>query len=125
MTSVATVVRGQIRRNRQRDPAIRRRVTAIATLLRSSFALHVLSMIELHVEAFIESCREVLQRWISALRVCVADQAHRNRGCCELSAMTIGAGFVTGKAWRCGVVSAFVTGIACDGTVSLARVQEL
>ena len=73
MTTVAAVMRRQIRRNRKSYSAVRRRVTAIATLRRSRFALVVLRVIELHVEAFIESRWKILERWIAALRVAVAN----------------------------------------------------
>jgi hypothetical protein len=84
-------------------------MTAIATLLRARVALHVLRVIELHVEALVESRRKAFQRRIPALRVGVANQTHRNRRGRKLSAMAVGAGLVTGKAWRRGVVGAFVT----------------
>ena len=60
----------------------------------------VLRVIELHVERFVEARGEVFQRWIVCFRVSVADQAHRDRGRGELSAMTVGAGFVTGEPRR-------------------------
>ena len=109
MTTVTTVVSREVRRNRQRHTTIRRRVTAVTSLLRTSSARHVLRVIKLHVESFIESSGEVFQRRIAALRVGVADQAHRNRRRRELSAMTIGTRFVTRKTWRRGVVGSFVT----------------
>lgn len=125
MTTVAAVMRRQIRRNRKSYSAVRRRVTAIATLRRSRFALVVLRVIELHVEAFIESRWKILERWIAALRVAVANQTHRNCRRRELSAVTISARLVSGEARRGGVVGAFVTGRAGEGTVSLARVEKL
>ena len=125
MTTVATVMRRQVRWNRESDSAVRGRVTAIATLRRSRFALVVLRVVELHIKSFIESRREILERWVAALRVAVANQAHRNCRRRELSAMTIRASFVTGEARRRGVVSAFVTGGAGEGTVSLAGVEKL
>ena len=115
----------EVRRNRERDSAIRRRVTAITALLRSRFTFHVLRVIELHVEAFVEARGEILQRRVSALRIRVTDETHRNRRRRELSSMAIRAGFVTGETWRRGVISAFVTGSAGNGTVSLARVEKL
>lgn len=99
VTTVATVVGGQIRRNRQRDAAIGRHMTTVATLWWSSRAAHVLSVIKLHVKALVESGGKVLQWRITALGIGVADQTHRNRRRCELPAMAVGAGFVTGKAW--------------------------
>ena len=125
MTTVAAVVRRKIRRNRQRDAAVRRRVTTVATLRRPRRAFHVLRVIELHVEVFVERRREIFERWIPALRVGVADETHRNRRRRELSAMTIGAGTVTRETRRRGVVFAFVTGVAGKGTVPLAVVQKL
>ena len=95
------------------------------TVLRSSGAGVVLRVIELHIEAFVETRREILQRRISALCIGVTDETHRNRRRCELSAMTISAGLVTREAGRGGVVGAFVTGSAGNGTVSLAGVEEL
>ena len=125
VTRVAAVVRRKVRRNRQREAAIRRRVTAVAALLWTSSAGRVLRVIESDVETFVESSGEILQRRIAALRVGMADQTHRNRRRRELSAMTIGAGFVAGKTRRRGVVGSFVTRVAGEGTVPLARVQKL
>ena len=82
-------------------------------------------MIKLHVERFIEACGETFQRRIAAACVRVADDAHRNLRRCELAAMTVGARFVTGKARRGRVVRTFVTRVAGDGGVFLARVKEL
>lgn len=122
MTTVTTVMRRQVRWNRESYSAVRRRVTAITTLRRSRFALVVLRVIELNIESFIESRREIFERWVAALRVAVANQTHRNCRRRELSAVTIRASFMTGEARRGGVVGAFVTGRAGEGTVSLARV---
>jgi hypothetical protein len=115
-------MRRKIRRNRQCDAAINWRVTAIATLRGSRFAFHVLRVIEFHVEAFIESGREILERRVAAFCICVTDETHRNRRRCELPAVTISAGFVTGETRRRGVVSAFVTRRAGEGAMSLAGV---
>ena len=84
----------------------------------------MLSVIEPHVEWFVEARREIFQRRIVAGDICVADNAHRYRGGCELSAVTVSAGFVTGEAWVCGVVGSLVTRVTGEGTVSLARVKE-
>ena len=125
MTTVTTVVRRKVRRNRQRDATIRRRVTAVATLLWSSVALHVLRVIELHVKTLVEAGGKWFERRVTAFRIGMADQTHRNRRRSELAAMTVGAGFVTGKTRRGGVVGAFVTGVAGEGSVPLACVQKL
>jgi hypothetical protein len=82
-------------------------------------------MIELNVESFIESRWEIFERRVAALRIAMANQAQRNGRRRELSAMTISAGFVTGEARRGGVVCAFVTGSAGEGTVSLTGVEKL
>jgi len=84
-------------------------MTTGATFLRPSGPSVVLCVIEADVETLVESRWEVLQRRIVAADVCVADNAHRNRGRRELSAMTVSAGFVTREAWRCRVVSSLVT----------------
>ena len=85
----------------------------------------MLCVIESHVESFVEASRKSFQRRIVAGDVCVADNAHGDRGCCELSAVTISAGFVTREARGCGVVGSLVTGVAGEGTVSLTRVKKL
>jgi hypothetical protein len=99
-------------------------MTAITTLRRPRLAVHVLCVIELHVETFVEARGKILERRISALRICVTYETHRNRRRRELSAMTISAGFVTRETRRGGVVGAFVTGRAGERTVSLARVEK-
>jgi len=122
VATVTTSMGREVRRDRQRDSAIRRRVAAVATLLRFRRAAHVLRVIELHVETLVEARGKTPQWWIAALRVGVTDQTHRNRGRRELSAMTVSARFVTGEAWPRRVVGAFVTGGAGEGTVTLACV---
>ena len=81
-------------------------------------------MIEPHVESLIETRRKVFQRRIIAGDICVADNAHGYRGRCELSAVTVSAGFVARETRRCGVVGSLVTGVAREGSVSLARVKK-
>jgi hypothetical protein len=85
----------------------------------------VLRVIEIDIEAFVEAAREIFQRRIAAAHVSVADRAHWDRGCSELAAMAIGAGFVTGEARDCRVVGPFVARVAGEGTVTLARVKKL
>jgi hypothetical protein len=84
----------------------------------------VLSVIESDVESLIEARWKILQRRVVAADIGVADVAHRYRGRCELAAMTISAGLVTGKTRGCRVIGSFVTGVAGKGTVSLAGVKE-
>lgn len=124
MATIAAVMRREVSRNRKSDAAVRRRMASIATLLWPRFAFHMLGVIELHVETFVEARGKILERWIAALCVAMANQAHRDCRRCELSAMTIGAGFVAGEARRGRVVRALVTRRAGKGTVSLARVEE-
>jgi hypothetical protein len=61
----------------------------------------VLRVIELDVEWFVETRWKIFQRRIVAADIHVTDLAHRNLRRCELAAMTIRAGFVTGKARCC------------------------
>ena len=125
MARVAVVMCGKVRGNRQSGAAIDRRVvTTGATSLRATCSSVVLCVIEADVETLVEAGWKILQRWIVAADVCVTDDAHRYRRRRELSAMTVGAGFVTREAWRCRVVSSLVTGVAGEGAVSLARVKE-
>lgn len=113
VTRVAVAVRGEICGNRKPGAPIHgRAMTTSATVRRTRRASVVLRVIELHVEGFVEARRKVLQRWIVALRVGVANQAHRDRGRRELAAMAVGASLVTGKARSGGVVGAFVTRVA-------------
>ena len=84
----------------------------------------MLCVIEPHVESLVEASREIFQRRIVAGDICVADNAHGDRGCRELSAVTISAGFVTGETRDCGVVGSLVTRVAGEGTVSLAGVKK-
>ena len=68
--------------------------------LRTRRAVHVLRVVKLYVEWFFEACRKTFQWRIVTAYVRVADRAHRNLRCCELAAMTVGAGFVAGKPRR-------------------------
>ena len=99
-------------------------MTTRASSLRSRGAGVVLRVIEFDVEWFVEAGGEVFQRRIVAADVRVADSAHRNLRRGELTAVTIGARFVTRKAWRCGVVSTLVTRVTGKGSVLLTRVKE-
>lgn len=109
VTTVTAIVGHKVRRDRQRNSAIRRSMTTVATRLWLRRSAHVLRVIELHVETLIEARGETLQRRIAALRIAVADQTHRDRRRRELSAMTVRASFVTRKARRRRVISPFVT----------------
>lgn len=126
VTRVAVAVRGEVRRNRKSGaPANGRAVTSGATIRRPGGVGVVLRVIELYVERFVEAGGKVFQRRIVALRVGVTDHAHRDRGGRELSAMAVGAGLVTGKTRRRGVVGAFVTRGAGERAMFGARVEKL
>jgi hypothetical protein len=99
-------------------------VTTGATTLRPRCACVVLRVIELHVEWFVEARRKIFQRWIVAADVGMADGTHRDSGRGELAAMTISAGFMTGEAWRCGVVGSFVARVAGERVVALGVVKK-
>src|ERR1041384_1057311 len=126
VTRVAVVMRREVRGDRKAHAAINRRtMTTRTTALRARRAGVVLRMIELDVEWLVEARRKILQRRIVAADIRVTDLAHRHLRRSELAAMTIRAGFVTRKARRRGVVGAFVTRVAGDGTVALAFVKKL
>ena len=99
-------------------------MTTGATSLRARGAGVVLRVIELDVEWLVEARRKTLQWRIVAADVCMADDAHRDRRRGELTAMTVSTGLVTWEARGRGVVGPFVTGVAGEGTVPLARVEE-
>lgn len=54
-------------------------------------------VIELHVEAFSELCREPAGRWRNRLQIFVTDSAHRTFGVRKLVQMTADARIVPGK----------------------------
>ena len=62
-------MRGEVRGNRQRDAATRRRVTTIATLLRPRVARHVLRVIEADIETLFEAIREWFSGRVIAVHV--------------------------------------------------------
>ena len=111
--------------NRESRASIDRRVVATdAAGLGARCAGVVLRVVELHSEGFVEARGKILQRRIAALGVGVTDQAHRDRRRRELSAMAVGAGFVTGEARRRGIVGAFVTRGARECAMALAAVKK-
>lgn len=95
-----------------------------ATTLRPRGAGVVLRVIKLHVEWFVEACREIFQRRIVAADIGVTDRTHRDSRRGELAAMTVSAGFMTGETWSCGVVGSFVARVAGEGTVALGVVEK-
>ena len=126
VTRVATVVRGEVHGNEETSAAIERcAMTTRAASLRASGPGVVLRVIEFDVEGFVEPDWKNFERRVAAADIRVTDRAHRHLRCRELAAVTIGACFVTGKAWRGGVVGSFVTGVAGKGTVALTCVQKL
>ena len=100
-------------------------MTARATSLRAGSASVVLRVIELDVERLVETRRKIFQRRVVAADVRMTDLAHRNLRRRELAAMTIRARFVSRKTRRRGIVGAFVTRVAGEGTVTLAAVNKL
>lgn len=75
-------------------------MTRHAAALRTRIACVVLRVIEFDVERFVKARREIFQRRIARLRVCVADQTHRYGRGRELSAVTVSAGFVARETRR-------------------------
>ena len=84
----------------------------------------MLSVIELDVERLVEARWKTFQRRIVAADVCMADDAHRNRGRRELASMTFGTSLMTREAWGCRVIRSLVARVAGERTVSLAVVEE-
>lgn len=126
VTGVTDVVRREICGDRQPGaPLHGRAVTAHTTVLRTRRSGHVLRVIKFHVERLVEACGKISQRRIAGLHVGMTDQAHGYRRCCELPAMAIGAGFVTGKPRRRRIVGAFVTGVAGKRAMACAAVEKL
>ena len=95
-----------------------------ATVSWTRGARHVLSVIELYVEAFFETCRKVFERWIAAVNIRMTNRAHRNARRYELSEVTTGASFVARKRWRGGVVAALMARRARQRCMLLACVSE-
>jgi hypothetical protein len=80
-----------------------------ATVSGTRGARHVLSVIELHVEAFFETCRKVFAGRIAAVNIRMTNRAHRNAWRYELGEVATGASLVARKRWRGGVVAALMT----------------
>ena len=99
-------------------------MTTGAASLRTGWTSVVLSVIEFDVKAFVETCGKTFQWRIVAADIGMTDGAQRYRRRRELSAMTVGARFVTGKAWCGRVVCSFVTRVAGERTVALAVVKK-
>jgi len=110
MAAVTTVVCVQANRNGQRRAAQEWFVvTSVAAIARARSAGHMLRMIKLNIEAFIEPRRKTSQRRVRTLNIRMTNLAHRNGRSYELAQVTVGAGFVAGKFW-CGriVAAAFM-----------------
>ena len=88
-------------------------------------AVHVLSVIEFEVEAFIKLCRETFQRRVTAVDVRVTDDTHGDSCSYKLPGVTTDAGFVSGKNWGCRIVFALMTRSAGKRHVTLTRVLEV
>jgi hypothetical protein len=99
-------------------------MTSGATIRGPRRPVHVLSVIEFHVEALVELRGESLERWIVAVHIRMTDRTHRAVGGHKLSEMAFSAGFVSGKTWRCRVITALMTGGTGDGRVAAAVVTE-
>ena len=122
---VAVAVRREICGNRKSRATIHgRAVTTSTTIRRTRGSRVVLCVIEVHVELLVEARGKTLQRWITALRVGMTDQTHRDRGRSELATMAVGARLVPGETRRRGVVHAFVAGVAGKGTMLGAAVKK-
>ena len=73
-------------------------MTRRTALRRKSLARDVRGVHELHVETFLEFCREFAQRWLDRLHIIVADRTHRLLlGVCELADVATDTRVVTGE----------------------------
>ena len=126
VTSVATVVCGEVRGDEETSAAIKcSAVTTGAAFLRSCSPGVVLTVIEIDVERFVKSHGKVFERRVVAVDACVTDRAHRHLRRGELAAMTISARFVTGKAGGRRVVGPFVASVAGERTMTRTVVHKL
>jgi hypothetical protein len=87
-------------------------------------AVHVLSVVELDVEALIKLPREIFQGRVAAVDVRMTDDTHRDCSRYKLTGMTTDAGFVAWKNRRGRVVLALMTRSASERSMTLARVLE-
>ena len=99
-------------------------MTADAAALRSRGAVHVLRMIELHVEAFFEGGGKSFSRWIVAAQIAVTDRAHRRVGRGVLRAMALDAVAVPGPIGLRRVVGSMMTTRARNRSVLCTGVQK-
>ena len=73
-------------------------MTRRTALRRKSLTRDVRGVYELHVETFLEFCREFAQRWLNRLHIVVADRTHRLLlGICELADVATDTRVVTGE----------------------------
>ena len=100
-------------------------MTGDAAALRSRGAVHVLRMIELHIEAFFERGRKNFARRIVAAQIAVTDRAHRRVGGGVLRAMALDAVAVPGPNGLRRVVSSMMTTRASNRSVLCTGVQKL
>jgi len=85
MAAVALRVCCQISWNGKCNTAVERTiVTSNATVLRASSTIHVLRMIKLNIETFLETRRKIPEWRLIRTRVSMADEAHRNTRSHEL-----------------------------------------
>lgn len=110
VAGVTLTVCGDARGNRKRAGSTAHAIVASrASARRPRRPGHVLGVIEFDVEAFLEPRRKTFQWRIGVVNVRMADSTHRNIRCNKLREVTAGAGFVTGKRRRSGIVGARVT----------------
>jgi hypothetical protein len=127
MADVALVMRGESGRNGERRAATRGPImTACAPLRRPGRVPHVLRVIELHIEALVESFGKRPQGGIGPIDVRMADRAHGNLRGDELREVAAGTGFVARKLWRSRVArGALVAGRALKRNMARRSVREL
>src|SRR5260370_28351312 len=99
-------------------------MTRRTSILRFRRAIHVLRVIELHIEVLFESIGESFSRRIGAIYVRVADVTDRGIGRRVLRPMAFKAIFMAGKAGPSRVIRAVVTIRSTNRRVTLACLEE-
>ncbi len=126
MTTVTVVVRVETGRNRERratpQPST---VTSSTALARSHTWRQMLRVIELYIEAFIESRRKTFEGRGGRFYIGVTNLAHRNGRSKKLAQVTVSARLVPGKARRDRVVGRpLMTRVTRERRMPLAGVKK-
>jgi len=110
MAGVTLIMGRHANRDCERCRATARSTMTSGTAIRRPRSTgHMLSVIELDVEAFIKSRLKTLQRRVATANFSMANEAHGNRSGYKLPGVAIDAGFVSGKNRRSRIILPLVT----------------